>query len=140
MRTTADIDQLQTTKTRVWSIFEIAARADRAAIAMARLGLIVVLLWIGGLKAQQEHENAVAFTAPQAAADARRADDIADGAAAAAEPPRLYVKRGGRHYAPADRARLLPGEDVFIRQPDGHFECIGITDARAELPDLPIIV
>jgi hypothetical protein len=51
MRTTADIDQLQTTKTRVWSIFEIAARADRAAIAVARLGLIVVLLWIGGLKA-----------------------------------------------------------------------------------------
>ena len=51
MRTTADIDQLQTTKTRVWSIFKIAARADRAAIAMARLGLIVVLLWIGGLKA-----------------------------------------------------------------------------------------
>ena len=64
MRTTADIDQLQTTKTRVWSIFEIAARADRAAIAMARLGLIVVLLWIGGLKAfKYEAAGIVPFVA-----------------------------------------------------------------------------
>jgi len=29
----------------------IAARADRAAVVVTRLGLIVVLLWIGGLKA-----------------------------------------------------------------------------------------
>jgi hypothetical protein len=50
----------------------------------------------------------------------------------------MYVKRGGRHYAPADRARLLPGEPVFIRKPDGGFECIGETDGHAELPDLPI--
>jgi uncharacterized membrane protein YkgB len=40
-----------TARTWVSSIFEIAARADRAAIVVARLGLIVVLLWIGGLKA-----------------------------------------------------------------------------------------
>ena len=61
---TADIDQLQTTKTRVWSIFEIAARADRAAISVARLGLIVVLLWIGGLKAfKYEDAGIVPFVA-----------------------------------------------------------------------------
>jgi reactive chlorine resistance protein C len=47
----ADINELQTGKTRGRSIFEIAARADRAAIVVIRLGLIVVLLWIGGLKA-----------------------------------------------------------------------------------------
>jgi hypothetical protein len=71
-------------------------------------------------------------------ADARRSDAAADAAIAAAAVPRMYVKRGGRHYAPADKARLQPGEDVFIRLPGGHFECIGETDGQAELPDLPI--
>jgi hypothetical protein len=52
----------------------------------------------------------------------------------------MYVKRGSRHYAPADKAKLQPGEDVFIRKPDGHFECIGITDGNSELPDLPVII
>jgi reactive chlorine resistance protein C len=51
MSTTADIHKIKTAKTGVRSIFEIAARADRAAIVVTRLGLIVVLLWIGGLKA-----------------------------------------------------------------------------------------
>jgi hypothetical protein len=50
------------------------------------------------------------------------------------------VRRGGRHYAPADKARLKPGEEVFIRQPDGGFQFIGTTDARAQLPDLPVII
>ena len=67
-----------------------------------------------------------------------RADAAAEAAAAAAEPPRLYVKRGGMHYSPALSARLRPGEDVFVRQPDGHFECIGVTDGNSQLPDLPI--
>jgi hypothetical protein len=87
---------------------------------------------------QAEHENAIALAKAQMAADARRSDEISDAAAAAAELPRMYVKRGGRHYAPADKARLLPGEAVFIRQPDGHFECIGETDGHSQLPDLPI--
>jgi uncharacterized membrane protein YkgB len=50
MSATADIDKLQRAKTNVRSIFEIAAQADRAAIVVARLGLIIVLLWIGGLR------------------------------------------------------------------------------------------
>ena len=50
MSATANIDKLQRAKTNVRSIFEIAAQADRAAIVVARLGLIIVLLWIGGLK------------------------------------------------------------------------------------------
>ena len=87
---------------------------------------------------QAEHENSVALAAAQLAADANRADAVSD-AAAAAELPRMYVRRGSRHYSPADKARLQPGEDVFTRQPDGHFECIGTTDGNAELPDLPII-
>lgn len=32
-------------------LFELAARADKVGIIVARIGLIVVLLWIGGLKA-----------------------------------------------------------------------------------------
>ena len=51
MSTLVDIDKVQTAKSGVRSIFEIAAQADRGAIAVTRLGLIVVLLWIGGLKA-----------------------------------------------------------------------------------------
>ena len=35
----------------VIKLFETAARADRAAIIVARTGLVVVLGWIGGLKA-----------------------------------------------------------------------------------------
>ena len=50
MSTIADIDKIQAAKTGVRSIFEIAARADRGAVFVTRLGLIVVLLWIGGLK------------------------------------------------------------------------------------------
>ncbi len=45
-------------------IFEIAARADRVGVVVARTGLIVVLLWIGGLKAfQYEAQGIVPFVA-----------------------------------------------------------------------------
>lgn len=90
---------------------------------------------------QDTHAADVARQAAQAGAVARAADDIADAVAAAAEPPTLYVKRGGRHYAPALKARLKPGEEVFIKDPaDGPFQFIGTTDSRADLPELPIIM
>lgn len=45
-------------------LFELAARADRVGIAVTRLGLIVVLLWIGGLKAfRYEADGIVPFVA-----------------------------------------------------------------------------
>lgn len=45
-------------------VFEIAARADRVGIAVTRLGLIVVLVWIGGLKAfPYEADGIVPFVA-----------------------------------------------------------------------------
>ena len=45
-------------------VFEVAARADRIGIALTRLGLIVVLLWIGGLKAfPYEADGIVPFVA-----------------------------------------------------------------------------
>ena len=88
---------------------------------------------------QEEHENSVAFAAAQLEADANRADDIADAAAVAAEPPRLYVRRGSRHYVEIRRTKLKPDEPVFTKDPaDGAYECIGTTDARAEPPDIPI--
>jgi uncharacterized membrane protein YkgB len=48
----------------VQKYFEVAARADRAGIAVTRLGLIVVLVWIGGLKAfAYEADGIVPFVA-----------------------------------------------------------------------------
>jgi uncharacterized membrane protein YkgB len=49
---------------RVIGLFEAAARADRLGVAVARLGLIVVLVWIGGLKAARyEADGIVPFVA-----------------------------------------------------------------------------
>jgi uncharacterized membrane protein YkgB len=45
-------------------LFEYAARCDHAGVALTRLGLIVVLLWIGGLKvARYEADGIVPFVA-----------------------------------------------------------------------------
>jgi reactive chlorine resistance protein C len=45
-------------------VFQIASRADRAGVTVTRLGLIVVLLWIGGLKAfPYEADGIVPFVA-----------------------------------------------------------------------------
>ncbi len=45
-------------------LFELAARMDKAGVAVARIGLIVVLLWIGGLKAfRYEADGIVPFVA-----------------------------------------------------------------------------
>jgi uncharacterized membrane protein YkgB len=45
-------------------IFELAARADRLGVALTRLGLIIVLLWIGGLKVcKYEADGIVPFVA-----------------------------------------------------------------------------
>jgi hypothetical protein len=87
---------------------------------------------------QEEHDAAIGHAKAQAAADANRSDELADSVIAAQEQPTLFVRRGTRHYANALKARLKPGEDVFIRQPDGHFHCVGTTDGHGELPDLPI--
>jgi hypothetical protein len=87
---------------------------------------------------QEEHENAVAYTKAQMAYDAKMSDAITDGAIAAAEVPTLFVRRGSRHYAPVGSTRLKPGEPVYIRNPNGRFECIGETDSKGSPPDAPI--
>jgi uncharacterized membrane protein YkgB len=40
-------------------LFETAARADRAGIIVTRLGPVVVLAWIGGLKAFHYNDPAI---------------------------------------------------------------------------------
>jgi uncharacterized membrane protein YkgB len=48
----------------VRKLFELAARMDRVGVAVTRIGLIVVLLWIGGLKAfRYEADGIVPFVA-----------------------------------------------------------------------------
>jgi uncharacterized membrane protein YkgB len=48
----------------VIKLFEAAARADRAGITVTRIGLVVVLAWIGGLKTfHYEDEGIVPFVA-----------------------------------------------------------------------------
>lgn len=48
----------------VRKLFELASRMDKAGIAVTRLGLIVVLVWIGGLKAfRYEADGIVPFVA-----------------------------------------------------------------------------
>ena len=44
------------------TLLEVMARADRAGVVVSRLGLIVVLVWIGGLKvARYEADGIVPF-------------------------------------------------------------------------------
>jgi uncharacterized membrane protein YkgB len=46
------------------ALFELAARADRLGVTVTRLGLIVVFLWIGGLKAARyEADGIIPFVA-----------------------------------------------------------------------------
>lgn len=46
------------------NVFELAARADKLGVTVTRIGLIVVLLWIGGLKAfRYEADGIVPFVA-----------------------------------------------------------------------------
>ena len=63
---------------------------------------------------EEEHRRHVDMQRAQLAVDAQRSDEASDAAAAvAAEPPRLYVKRGSRHYAPGDKAKLHTGRTGF---------------------------
>ncbi|MFO0917628.1 MAG: DUF417 family protein [Planctomycetaceae bacterium] len=50
--------------TRVQSLFELAAESNRLGVALTRVGLVVVLVWIGSLKAYRyEDEGIVPFVA-----------------------------------------------------------------------------
>lgn len=51
-------------KNKLVQLLQLAARADRLGVALTRTGLIVVLLWIGGLKAfKYEADGIIPFVA-----------------------------------------------------------------------------
>ena len=87
---------------------------------------------------EEEHKRHVGLQVAQAQADARRSDEASDSASAAGVPRPLYVKRGSRHYIEIHRIKLRPAEAVFTKDPAGGYEFVGETNARAELPDIPI--
>ena len=89
---------------------------------------------------EDQYRKDVDFTAAQMGADARRADDIAEAAIAAQEPPQLFVRRGSRHYIQIHRTKLKPAEPVFVKDADGSYESIGICDAKAQPPTPPIVL
>jgi hypothetical protein len=87
---------------------------------------------------QEDYQSSVAQQAAQLAATARATDSIADAQIEANEVPRMYVKRGSRHYLPAEKAKLKPSEAVFTKNASGRFEYVGETTGDCELPNLPI--
>ena len=54
-------------------------------------------------------------------------------AAAAAKETHFYVRRGGA-WGHVERAKLKPGETVFVKRPNGEMEAAGIIDANGEPP------
>src|SRR5579863_5235870 len=66
--TTTDIatsqPKLEKTPTAMLKLFDLAARSEGAGILVSRLGMIIVLLWIGALKAcKYEADGIVPFVA-----------------------------------------------------------------------------
>ena len=49
---------------RINAVFELVAKCDRAGVVVTRVGLVIVLVWIGSLKAfRYEDEGIVPFVA-----------------------------------------------------------------------------
>jgi hypothetical protein len=59
--------------------------------------------------------------------------DAAHAAAQSAEPPQLFVKRGGE-WGHVERAKLKVGEHVFVRRENGQMESVGVVNSRGEPP------
>ena len=74
---------------------------------------------IGRAKAQAEYNQSVV--------------DAAYAAAQADEPPQRYVRRGGE-WGHVERAKLKPGETVFVKRENGEMEAVGVVDATGGLP------
>jgi len=51
----------------------------------------------------------------------------------------LFVKRGG-DFGRVERARLKPGEPVFVRRENGQYEVVGEIDSRGQPPDQEVIL
>ena len=51
----------------------------------------------------------------------------------------LYVKRGGV-WAHAEKAKLRPAEQVFVKEPSGAWAAVGVVDATGALPPPEVIL
>ena len=94
---------------------------------------------------QEKHDVDVALQIKTAEIRARDADAVVtaaqdEGAGGAEQkPPAIYVKRGGA-WMHAERARLRPGEPVFVKRPTGEWEAVGAVDASGGLPPPEVIL
>lgn len=60
----------------------------------------------------------------------------AEAAGAEQKPAAIYVKRGGA-WMHAERARLRPGEPVFVKEPSGAWAAVGTVNSTGGLPPPP---
>src|SRR6476620_11183939 len=76
---------------------------------------------------QDQHDKSIGLALAQAEANRRLVDAAYEQAARAAEPPQLYVRRGGA-WGRVERAKLKPGEHVFALRPTGEYETVGVVN------------
>ena len=93
--------------------------------------------------AQEEHEFRISgdiLSAQIKDRDAGAAVTAAQQKADAEEKPAvLYVRRGGA-WMHADRAKLRPGEPVFLKEPSGAWAAVGTVNSTGGLPLPPEIL
>jgi hypothetical protein len=90
---------------------------------------------------QQEHDLRIGVALKTAEIRARDADAAvaaaqAEAAGAEQKPAAIYVKRGGA-WMHAERARLRPGEPVFVKEPSGAWAAVGTVNSTGGLPPPP---
>jgi len=90
---------------------------------------------------QADHDAAVAFQikAAEVAQAQRDAPVIAaqrelEEEAAGGKPAVSFYVRRGAVWSLATRARLRPGEPVYVKQPSGQWWTVGVVDANGALP------
>jgi hypothetical protein len=88
---------------------------------------------------EDAHTRSIALQKAQAEYNGKLLDAAYEQAAAAAQPPPLYVRRGGE-WGRVARAKLKPGEHVFALRPNGEYETIGVVDSRGEPPPPEVII
>jgi hypothetical protein len=87
---------------------------------------------------QDIHSKSAALAKAQIQFNRDQVDAIYENAAQAAEPPQLFVKRGGE-MGRVERSKLKPGEPVFAKFDEGDWQVVGYVDANGQAPPPPLI-
>ena len=85
------------------------------------------------LALEDAHAKNIGLQMAQAEANHRFMDSAYEAAARTAEPPQLYVRRGGA-WGKVQNCKLRPGEFVFVVRPTGEYETIGVVNSSGEPP------